>query len=992
MSSRRRRAPGLVPLEIAPLERRLVPAASLISVNVSGSDAGDERSVGADAADDFRDSTRQLSGDGRFVLFESNARNVSPSPLGDPNLNQGNIYVRDRLTGTTELVNASVDGSAYGDAGEPSMTPDGRHVVFVGAAYDGRFGFAPLVDGVVFPQNVLLGHQLYVRDLHTNTTTLVSVRPDGVGSVGNDNDVNFHPSISADGSKVVFVGGIQDDFVAGDANRLPDIFVRDLKTGTTTLVSRNAAGTSGGNNRSYAPTISADGMYVTFLSDATDLTNLPDTNNQPDLFSYSFATGKVTLLSTNTAGTAAANAGVQPRYRMDDSGLKVAFLSRSEDLMPGTGFNFFKVNFFLRDLAAGTTSLISHGPSGEALDTAGEIGLSRDGSTATFIGNAGFVPETTLPHGVSKQVYAYDTATGAISLASRSPDGVLGDSDSYHPAPSADGRFILFASSAENLAPGLPYVSNLTREKLSMYVYDRVTRDVLPVATNADGTRLVSTDGQFNMYYAISRDGSTVAFTAETTELGAIDTNNRPDVYVATTRLDAGDAPTASQSGFATSYTTSYANNGARHIAVGPILGTNRDTEANGGPAAALNGDDTLGTPDDEDGITVISDVLSSPTNGALARLTIQLTNPNPASNKLDAFVDFNQDGDWDDSGERIANSLDLGTTTGTREISFSVPAGAEGGQTVARFRLSSAGGLGPTGLATDGEIEDHPVTVVALPAVERTYRAYNPNANFHFFTTSFTEFAAAIAAGYRDESSGQDGFAVMPSQSAGSVPVYRVYNLVLGYHYYTFNQAERDFLVNLVPAPTTGPDTRTSGWRDEGTIGFIPASASPGTTTVYRLYNTDSGVHLLTHNPAVRDAVLAITERGTGRHPWQQHSSFGFAFAIAASEKLLDSGLFSVGSSGASLGAPLAMPARVKTDTALDVGPQTSDTKPNRVVLSLIAQDSTRDQQPPTIVIPNATSVAIPPDWPVETHDSSGDGPQTLASLDEIFQSLNWE
>ncbi len=161
--------------------------------------------------------------------------------------------------------------------------------------------------------------------------------------------------------------------MAGDANRQPDIFVRDLKTGTTTLISRNAAGTNGGNNRSYAPTISADGMYVSFVSDATDLTNLPDTNNQPDLFSYSFATGKVTLLSTNTAGTAAANAGIQARYRMDDSGLKVAFLSRSEDLMPGTGFDFFSVNYFLKDLAAGTTSLISHGPAGEALGTAGEI-------------------------------------------------------------------------------------------------------------------------------------------------------------------------------------------------------------------------------------------------------------------------------------------------------------------------------------------------------------------------------------------------------------------------------------------------------------------------------------------------------------------------------------------------------------------------------------------------------------------------------------------
>ena len=550
------------------------------------------------------------------------------------------------------FVNASVDGSAYGDAGEPSMTPDGRHVVFVGASYDGRFGISPLVDGVTFPQNVLHGHQLCVRDLQTNTTTLVSVRPNGVGSVGNDDDVNFHPSISADGSKVVFVGGIQDDFVAGDGNRQPDIFVRDLRTGTTTLVSRNAAGTSGGSKRSYAPTISADGLYVTFLSDATNLTNLPDTNNQPDLFSYSFATGRVTLLSTNTAGSAASNAGVQPRYRIDDSGLKVAFLSRSEDLMPGTGFNFFNVNFFLRDAATGTTSLISHGPASEALGTAGEIGLSRDGSTATFIGIAGFVPETTLPQGVSKQVYVYDTATGAISLASRSPSGV----------------------------------------------------------------------------------------------------------------------------------------------------------------------------------------------------------------------------------------------------------------------------------------------------------------------------------------------------------PVYRVYNLALGYHYYTINQAERDFLVNLVPAPITGPDTRTSGWRDEGSIGFIPSSASVGTTTVFRLYNTDSGVHLLTHNPAVRDAVLAITEGGTGRHPWEEHSNFGFAFAIAASEKLLDSGLFATHvSSVSAVTAPVVAPRPAASPS----GPETRATSSpdgrafpfatSAVNVSLVGIPSTFRNEAPTA--PSVTMDApVPPKRVAVLHRETDAWTGDFQDLDLVFADSLWD
>ncbi len=85
-------------------------------------------------------------------------------------------------------------------------------------------------------------------------------------------------------------------------------------------------------------------------------------------------------------------------------------------------------------------------------------------------------------------------------------------------------------------------------------------------------------------------------------------------------------------------------------------------------------------------------------------------------------------------------------------------------------------------------------------------------------------------------------------------------------------------------------------------------------------------------------------------------------------------------------------MPARGKTDTVLDGDLQTSDTKPNSVVLSLIAQGGVRDLPSPTIVIPDANSDAIPPDWPVEAGDSSGDEHHTLASVDEVFQSLNWE
>lgn len=517
--------------DIESLEIRVVPTTDLVSINLAGDSAGDDVSYGVPEFDESRDPVRMMSEDGRYVVFTSNSRNISDSPIAfSGELNQGNIYVRDRLTGTTKMVNVSVDGQGYGDAADPSITPDGRFVVFTGASYDGRFEISPLVAGITFPSNITLAHQLYVRDLLTGTTTLVSVRPDGIGSEGNDDDVSFHASLSADGSKVVFVGGANDDLVVGDSNDRPDIMVRDLTTGSTILISHNVAGTNGGNGPSYFPTISADGMYVTFMSEATDLTNLPDTNGLPDLFSYSFADGSITLISANAEGTAASNAGVQNMFRADDSGTKIAYLSRSTDLADVAGLDYFNVNFFLHDLATGTTTLLSHGPAGEARETVGsEIGLSRDGTTATFSGNGGYIAR--LPAEVTHQIYVVDTATGKITLASRGANGIPANSDSSRSTLSADGRYVLFSSFASNLAPQVSLGEGIDGSTMTLFVFDRLNSTTLPVSVNADGTTTVSTDGQFAAYYAISRDGTVLAFTPLLGGYGTTDNNEVADVY-----------------------------------------------------------------------------------------------------------------------------------------------------------------------------------------------------------------------------------------------------------------------------------------------------------------------------------------------------------------------------------------------------------------------------------------------------------------------------
>lgn len=160
-----------------------------------------------------------------------------------------------------------------------------------------------------------------------------------------------------------------------------------------------------------------------------------------------------------------------------------------------------------------------------------------------------------------------------------------------------------------------------------------------------------------------------------------------------TPTMDYGDAPDPA-------YPTLLANDGARHDATGPMLGTARDPEIDGQPTVAADGDDAFGT-DDEDGVVFTSPYIPGD--------TVSLKVTASGSGLLNAWVDFNMDGDWSDAGEQIFTDEPL--VTGANSLVFGVPAGAVAGTApFARFRLNTAGGLGPGGQALDGEVEDHRV------------------------------------------------------------------------------------------------------------------------------------------------------------------------------------------------------------------------------------------------------------------------------------------
>jgi len=162
--------------------------------------------------------------------------------------------------------------------------------------------------------------------------------------------------------------------------------------------------------------------------------------------------------------------------------------------------------------------------------------------------------------------------------------------------------------------------------------------------------------------------------------------------------LDYGDAPDPL-------YPTLNASNGARHHIVinNPHLGASIDAEIDGQPNVDATGDDVLDGTDDEDGVEFLTTLVLG--------LTASINVTASTEGYLNAWLDFNGDGDWDDPGEHIFTDNPL--SAGSHILNFSVPSEAVPGTTFARFRFSSAGGLSYDGQADDGEVEDYEVAIL---------------------------------------------------------------------------------------------------------------------------------------------------------------------------------------------------------------------------------------------------------------------------------------
>ena len=426
------------------------------------------------------------------------------------------------------IQHSDVSGGS-GTTEDPAVSADGRFVAFQSYASN------------LSPIDTNGRYDIFVRDLQTATTTLVSVNLAGTASANGDSQ---RPVISADGRYVAFES-TASNLVANDTNTWTDVFVRDLQTGTTTLVSVNNSGTGSGIQTSSSPVISANGRVVIFKSFASNLvTN--DNNNTIDVFARDLQNGTTSLVSCNSTCTGSGNdasfpANIPkdkaPRALISKNGRFVVFESYATDLVTTSDPNGHDTDVFVRDLQVGTTSLVSINRLGTGSGNAGSTSpvISGNGRFVFFQSNA--TDLTANDTGFGLDLFVRDLQTNTTNMISVTTTGTGSDThpnSSFFPVASDDGRYVIFQSNAKS------YVLNDSNNGYDIFLRDLQLNTTTLVSVNTSGGTSANSDANGAV---MSADGRFVAFNGFGTDfVSTNDTNGRGDVYLrdvtaGTTRL-----------------------------------------------------------------------------------------------------------------------------------------------------------------------------------------------------------------------------------------------------------------------------------------------------------------------------------------------------------------------------------------------------------------------------------------------------------------------
>jgi Tol biopolymer transport system component len=417
----------------------------------------------------------------------------------------GSISASSALAQSTELVSVSMNGApSAGGAGHPSISADGRFVAFDSGAPD-------------FVPGDTNGHtDIFVRDRLLGVTARVSVDSSGAQVFGDSRA----PAISADGRFVAFTSAATT-LVPNDTNGKIDVFVHDMQTGATSRVNVDSAGREANGNTPLGIllAISGDGRYVAFQSDATNL--VPgDTNGSTDAFVHDLLTGQTVRASVDSNGNQAMFGALAPAISAD--GRWVAFTSYSRDLVAGDTNGFFDT--FVHDMQTGATTLVSVSSNGtQGNDNSFGPRISADGRYVSFPSYASNLVPGDTPG--SYDVFVHDRMSGLTTRASVGVTGAVGDGELDLHSFSADGRYVVFQSSATNL---VPFDTNLA---FDFFVRDLQTGQTTRASVTTEGAQAGGDTGPM-FFPAISADGRYVAFQSAAANLVSADTHGLINIFV----------------------------------------------------------------------------------------------------------------------------------------------------------------------------------------------------------------------------------------------------------------------------------------------------------------------------------------------------------------------------------------------------------------------------------------------------------------------------
>jgi hypothetical protein len=495
MNSLRNPLFALVCLVLIPLvnsTETLAQQPTLVSVA-----AGDVRSGGTQSIEPV------VSANGRIVAFESSAFNLVPND----NNGSSDIFVRDLQTGTTTLVsiNLAGTGSGNGHSTKPTISADGRYVAFQSRANN------------LVANDTNTWSDVFVRDLQTGATRLLSTNSAGTGS---GNEASEKAVISANGKTVVFQSLASNIVSFDNTNRL-DVFAHDVPTGVTRIVSCDVTCTAPGNNDSYtgnvpkdkAPRaiISKDGRFVVFESMATNLVTTTDANGSQDIFVRDLETNVTSVISMNSTNTAASNGGGSSPV-ISGNGRFVFFQSAGTDIA-ANDTAFPGNDLFVRDRETNTSKLVSVTTTNTGSNIHGGTSFfpvsSDDGRYVTFQSDANtYVNDDTDS---TTDVFRRDLQTETTTLISLNSNAPSLNISAAGAVMSADGRFVAFFG----FGPGWSSTPD-NNNRSDVFVRDVNAGTTTCISMKLDGTSTANFGGE---YPVISADGRVVLFESSATDM-----------------------------------------------------------------------------------------------------------------------------------------------------------------------------------------------------------------------------------------------------------------------------------------------------------------------------------------------------------------------------------------------------------------------------------------------------------------------------------------